>query len=138
MVETRAIAQMKGLLILIKSYKKHICQKWIFDSVLGPERQKLTRKLRNWPYLQSRFCKKYNCQRVAIFVSCNVIWYLNNHQVWLMYTKIEGIMQNRQIQFKMCYFCTLFQFFVFDCDPGAHTPYPKWFFFYRFGDLTNI
>ena len=26
-LETRAIAQMKGLLILIKSYKKHICQK---------------------------------------------------------------------------------------------------------------
>ena len=26
-LETRAIAQMKGLLILIKSYKKHNCQK---------------------------------------------------------------------------------------------------------------
>ena len=26
-LETRAIAQMKGILILIKSYKRHICQK---------------------------------------------------------------------------------------------------------------
>ena len=30
-------------------------------------------------------------------------------------------MQNRQIQFKMCYFCTLFQIFVFDCEPGVLT-----------------
>ena len=32
-------------------------------------------------------------------------------------------MQNRLIQYKMCYFCTLFQIFVFDCDPGARTPH---------------
>ena len=32
-------------------------------------------------------------------------------------------MQNRQIQFKICYFCTLFQVFVFNRDPGAHTPH---------------
>ena len=31
-------------------------------------------------------------------------------------------MVNRQIQFKICYFCTLFHFFVFDHDPGAR-PY---------------
>ncbi len=32
-------------------------------------------------------------------------------------------MQNRQIQFKICYFCTLFQVFVFNRDPGARTPH---------------
>ena len=32
-------------------------------------------------------------------------------------------MQNRLIQYKMCYFYTLFQIFVFDCDPGARTPH---------------
>ena len=32
-------------------------------------------------------------------------------------------MQNRQIQFKICYFCTLFQVLVFDRDPGARTPH---------------
>ena len=53
-------------------------------------------------------------------------------------------MQNQQIQFKMCYFCTLFQFFVFDCDTGARTPHIQNEFFYRFGekwingDLSNI
>ena len=40
MLETRAIAQMKGLLILIKSYIKHICQKSLFEPLLGPRRLK--------------------------------------------------------------------------------------------------
>ena len=43
-LDTHAIAQMKGLLILIKSYKKHICQKWIFDPLLVPRRLKRARK----------------------------------------------------------------------------------------------
>ena len=63
-LETRAIAQMKGILILIKSYKRHICHIRIFDPLLGPQREKLTRISRNWPYLKSRLCKKYKCQNI--------------------------------------------------------------------------
>ena len=84
LLETRTIAQMKSILILIKSYKRHICQKWIFDPLLSPQRQKLTRKSQNWPYLKS-LLKKYTCHILAILLSCKVVFYLNNHQVWLMY-----------------------------------------------------
>ena len=77
-IETRTIAQMKGLWILLKSYKRHIDQKWIFEPLLGPQRQKITRISQNLPYLNSRFCKKYKCHTLAIFVSCKVLCYINN------------------------------------------------------------
>ena len=38
-------------------------------------------------------------------------------------------MQNRQLQFKICYFCTLFKFFAFDFAPGVRTPYTQNDFF---------
>ena len=62
MVETRVIAQMKGLLILIKCYKKHICQKLIFDPLLGPERQKLTQNHEIGPIYNIDSAKSINAK----------------------------------------------------------------------------
>ncbi len=87
MLETRAIAQMKGLLILIKSYIKHICQKSLFDPLLGPRRLKRARKWWIWPYFKSRFCKKYKSKILAISMSYRVIYMLNDPQIWSSYLK---------------------------------------------------
>ena len=78
---------MRGLLILIKSYEKHICQKWIFNPLLVPWRLKRARKSWNWPYFKSRFCIKSKSKSLAISVSYRMIYNLNNSQVWLIYLK---------------------------------------------------
>ena len=51
-VETRVIAQMKGIFILIKSYIRRICQKLTFDPFLAPKAKKCA-KIRHFErYLQ--------------------------------------------------------------------------------------
>ena len=57
LLETRAIAQMKGLLILIKSYIKHICQNQYLTLFWGLEGRKGLKKDEFSPILNLDFVK---------------------------------------------------------------------------------
>ena len=59
-LETCAIAQMKGLFALIKSYKRHICQKRIFGPLMAPQKVKYALKMMAWIYYHVKFLRAAN------------------------------------------------------------------------------
>ena len=99
-LETRAIAQMKSILILIKKF----IDTFVKMSVLpffGPQRQKMTRKSRNWPYLKSRFRKKYVVTWYIILI-ITIICLVKVHQ---NYAKRENTVQNMLFLYTFSNFC---------------------------------